>query len=108
MSFPHGYRVIVSAQRASITELERIARSFAEPSIRLNPAAAAQSWKAMGVPIITADQPDGHYTGWTLTPANDVEYYDNGVRQFTKVNYYEKRHAHAYGLDGDALEERRH
>jgi hypothetical protein len=108
MSFPRGYRVIISARRATLTELEEVARSFADPLIALNAEASARSWKALGVPIITATQPDALYTGWTLTPSNDVEFYAAGQRQFTKVNHYEKRHAHAYGLDGDALEERRH
>lgn len=105
--FPAGYKVIVDAHRASVTELERIAAQFVEPSIRAHPAEAAALWKRIGTPIVTADQPDGHYTGWVLSPANDVEYFRSGVRLLTKQNYYVERAAVAYGLDGDALEERR-
>jgi len=109
MSFPYGYRVMVDVARASLTELEAIAKTSVEPTIRDNPIVHAQLWKDLRVPaILTRDEPDGHHTGWVLTPSNDVEFYHLGIRQLTKNNYYKARYPHAYGLDGDALEERRH
>lgn len=109
MSFPRGYRVFVDVRRASLTELEAIARTSVNETIRDNPAFHAQLWKDMGIPsVLTAAEPSSIYTGWVLTPSNDVEFYDLGVRRLTKHNYYEARYPHAYGLDGEALEERRH
>ena len=108
MSFPHGYRVMVDVACASLTELEAIARTSVNETIRDNPAFHAQLWKDMGTShVLTAEQPSSIHTGWVLTPSNDVEFYHLGVRQLTKKNHYTARYPHAYGLDGEALEERR-
>lgn len=112
MSFPHGYRVMVDVGLASLTELAEIARTSVDPIIRLNADHHARLWKNCaaqgGMPwIITRAQPDGHYTGWVLTPSEDVEFYDNGVRRLTKRTHYEARYPIAHGLEGDAVEERR-
>ena len=108
MSFPHGYRVMVDVAAASLTELEAIARTSVNETIRDNPAFHAQLWKDMALPVvITAEQPSSIHTGWVLTPTNDAEFYLGGVRQLTKRSHRVNRYPHAYGLDGEALEERR-
>jgi hypothetical protein len=114
--FPHGYKIIINATFASLPELEDIARTFKDDVIASDPAGAARTWKAIAdarladgkpLPIVTVNQPDGHYSGWVVTPTGDIEKRQNGavVKILHSNEQYED--THAYGLDGDVLEERR-
>lgn len=105
--FPAGYKIVIRARLATLAQLEAVARTFADEVISAHPEAAARSWKAANLPVITREQPDGHFSGWVLTPTGDIELRRNGELIEILHSNQRREPTHAYGLDGVALEERR-